>query len=123
MTDRTFSVDEARALIPDVRKRTAEIIGIRADLAELAHDLRLGKSADGRGIPEAKAFEARLDELVSWFGDIGIEVRGLAPVLVDFPAMLGGEDVQLCWLEGEPALAWYHRPDLGFVGRRPLPDP
>lgn len=120
MTDRTFTVDEARALIPDVRERTEEIIRMRADLAELAHDLRQGASTDG-GIPEAKAYEARLDELVSWFGDVGIEVRGLAPVLIDFPAVLNGEDVQLCWLEGEDDLAWWHRPDLGFVGRRPLP--
>lgn len=121
MTDRTFTVAEARALIPDVRERTAEIIRTRADLAELAADLRRGDSSEG-GIPEAKAYEARLDELVSWFGDQGISVRGLAPVLIDFPSTLNGEDVQLCWLEGEPDLAWYHRPDLGFVGRRPLPE-
>ncbi|HEY3681918.1 MAG TPA: DUF2203 domain-containing protein, partial [Streptosporangiaceae bacterium] len=122
MTDRTFSVDEARALIPEVRERTDEIIVMRADLAELAHNLRLGKSAEG-GIAEAKAYEARLDELVSWFSEVGIEVRGLAPVLIDFPAVLNGEDVQLCWLEGEADLSWWHRPDLGFVGRRPIPQP
>ena len=121
MTDRTFSVAEARALIPGVRERTAEIIRIRADLAELAHDLRRGDSPDG-GIPEAKAYEARLDELVSWFTDMGIEIRGLAPVLIDFPSTLNGEDVQLCWLEGEPDLSWYHRPDLGFVARRRIPE-
>lgn len=121
MTDRTFSVAEARALIPGVLERTAEIISTRADLAELAHDLRLGHPSEG-GIPEAKAYEAHLDELVSWFTDTGIEIRGLAPVLIDFPSTLNGEDVQLCWLEGEPDLTWYHRPDLGFVGRRRLPD-
>ena len=51
----------------------------------------------------------------------GIEVKGWAPVLVDFPAVLDGQDVLLCWLEGEPALEWYHRVDLGFAGRRRLP--
>jgi len=30
--------------------------------------------------------------------------------------------VRLCWLEGEPALAWYHRSDLGIAGRRRLPE-
>jgi len=121
VTDRTFTVAEARALIPEVRERTAEIIRTRADLAELAHDLREGRSPPG-GLPEAKAHEAHLDELVSWFSDNGIAIRGLAPVLIDFPGTLNGEDVQLCWLEGEPELAWYHRPELGFVGRRPLPE-
>ena len=29
----------------------------------------------------------------------------------------------LAWLEGEPELRWYHRPELGFAGRRVIPDP
>jgi hypothetical protein len=31
--------------------------------------------------------------------------------------------VLLCWLEGDRELAWYHRLDTGFAGRRPLADP
>ncbi len=134
---RVFSLDEAHLLMPMVRQRTAEIIEIRADLAELAMELRseggsdsggatevrtpvTGRDMSGQGIPEAKALEAQLDELVSWFSDEGIEVKGLAPVLVDFPAVLDGVSVRLCWLEGETELGWYHRTELGFVGRRPL---
>jgi hypothetical protein len=46
----------------------------------------------------------------------------LAPLLVDFPGALDdGTPVLLCWLEGEPALDWYHRLDLGYAGRRRLP--
>lgn len=117
-----FTVDAARALITEVAARTRQIIQVRADLAELASDLHAGGESDIGGIPEAKAYEARLDELVSWFAEQGIQVKGLAPVLIDFPAELDGEHVLLCWLEGEAELAWYHRPDLGFVARRPLPD-
>nr|MDQ3989732.1 DUF2203 domain-containing protein [Actinomycetota bacterium] len=32
-----------------------------------------------------------------------------------------GVSVRLCWLEGEPELGWYHRSDLGIIGRRRLP--
>jgi len=114
-----FTVDEARALIPEVRERTKQIVRVRAELAELTHALRGGAVPDG-SVAEAKAHEARLDEWVSWFGEQGIAVRGLAPMLIDFPAVIDGEPMQLCWLEGERELAWCHRPDLGFVGRRPL---
>jgi hypothetical protein len=41
-------------------------------------------------------------------------------VLVDFPAVIDGHDVLLCWLEGEPDLGWYHPTELGFPGRRRL---
>lgn len=107
--------------MPQVLARVAGLVAIRADLTELAHDLRVCGSSPLGGIPEAKAMEARLDEALGWFGEQGIEVKGIAPVLVDFPAVLDGASVRLCWIEGEPGLAWYHRTDLGFAGRRPLP--
>jgi hypothetical protein len=50
-----------------------------------------------------------------------VELKGLAPLLVDFPADLDAVPVLLCWLEGESELAWYHRADLGFAGRRRFP--
>jgi hypothetical protein len=98
-------------------------VTIRADLAELAHDLRRRGTSPLGGLPEAKAMEARMDEVLSWFSDQGIEIKGVAPMLVDFPAVLDGVSVRFCWVEGERDLAWYHRSDLGFPGRRPLPAP
>jgi hypothetical protein len=91
------------------------------DLAELAADLRTGGPSELGGRAELKALEARLADLHTWFTGQGIEVKSLAPLLVDFPAVLDGRSVRLCWLEGEPELGWYHRTELGFAGRRPLP--
>jgi hypothetical protein len=116
-----FTVDEARSLMPAVLEHARDFVAVRADLAELTYDLRhLGLSAIG-GLPEAKAFEARIDEILTWFDAQGIEIKGVAPLLIDFPAVLDGVSVRLCWIEGEMALGWYHRSDLGFPGRRPLP--
>jgi hypothetical protein len=120
MNDREFTIAQARALMPGVLEAAAEIVRLRADLAELTLDLRRTGSSDLGGIPEAKAYEARLQERISWFTDRQIEVKGLAPLLVDFPARLGDRSVRLCWIEGEPALRWYHLTELGFAGRRPL---
>ncbi|MQA85587.1 MAG: DUF2203 family protein [Streptosporangiales bacterium] len=121
MTEKTFTVDEAHGLMPQVRHQTERIVAVRADLAELSLELRSGEPSPQGGIPEAKALEATLDELISWFIANDIEVKGIAPVLVDFPAVLDGQSVRLCWLENEPELGWYHRTELGFVARRPLP--
>ncbi|MGH3985398.1 MAG: DUF2203 domain-containing protein [Pseudonocardiaceae bacterium] len=118
---RLFGVPEARALLPEVRRRVDALIEARADLTEVSVDLsRTGSSALG-GVPEMKALQARLDEMLEWFGEQGIELKGLAPFLIDFPAELDGISVRLCWLEGEQALEWYHRSDLGIAGRRRLP--
>lgn len=118
--ERTFTVAEACALMPEVRRRADEIVAARADLAELAADLRTHGHSPLGGVPEAKALEARMDELLGWFEAQGIEIKGLAPLLVDFPAVIDGVSVRLCWLEGEEELGWYHRSDVGFMARRRL---
>lgn len=73
-------------------------------------------------MPELKAAQARLDELVTTIQARGAQPKGLAPLLLDFPAELDGVPVLLCWLEGDRELQWYHRHDLGLPGRRRLPD-
>lgn len=117
----TFTLADARALIPAVRSHVEQLTILRADLVEAQAALRAGVPSDIGGLPEVKALEARLQEAVDWFAERGIELKGIAPVIVDFAADLDGEPVLLCWLEGETALEWYHRADVGFLGRRRLP--
>ncbi|MEV4359819.1 DUF2203 domain-containing protein [Nonomuraea sp. NPDC049625] len=118
--DRIFTLDEARELLPGVMRDAREVIAARADLAEIDFDRRATGSSPLGGLPEIKGLQARIEEILSGWNERGIEVKGIAPVLVDFPAVIDGVSVRLCWIEGEPELAWYHRTELGFAGRRPL---
>jgi hypothetical protein len=116
-----FTPAQARAALTRLRPILDELVIVRADVVELAAALAGGEPTWIGGIPEWKAAEAKLDELMTEVRQTGVELKGLAPLLVDFPADLDGVPVHLCWLEGEPELAWYHRTDLGFAGRRRLP--
>jgi len=107
--------------MPEVLRRADAATTARADLAEISAALRRGGDSPLGGVPELKAAEARLHEQLTWFTDSGLQVKGFAPLLLDFPASLDGIEVLLCWLENEPELGWYHRLDVGFAGRRPLP--
>ncbi|RSM36234.1 DUF2203 domain-containing protein [Amycolatopsis balhimycina DSM 5908] len=116
-----FTVAEARDELARLRPALDELVRVRADAAELAASLRPGGRATGLGgLPEWKAAQARLDDLMTTVQRTGAELKGFAPLLIDFPAELDGTDVLLCWLEGDRELSWYHRADLGFPGRRPL---
>ncbi|MBF8191218.1 DUF2203 domain-containing protein [Nonomuraea sp. K274] len=119
--DRLFTLDEARSLLPGLIEDVGEVISARADLAEIAYDRQATGASGLGGLPEIKGLEARIEEILSGWTEQGIEVKGIAPVLVDFPSVLDGVSVRLCWIEGEPELGWYHRTELGFAGRRPLP--
>jgi hypothetical protein len=117
-----FTVAEARTQLDALRPTLTELIAVRADATELAASLAPGGSPTPLGaLPELKAAQARLDELMTIVQQTGVELKGFAPLLLDFPADLDGVPVLLCWLEGDDGLDWYHRLDLGFAGRRPLP--
>jgi len=117
-----FTLAQSRTELTRLRPLLDELVVVRADAVELAAALAPGgEPTPLGGLPEWKAAEARLNELMTEVQQTGVELKGLAPLLVDFPADLDGMPVLLCWLEGEAELAWYHRPDLGFAGRRRLP--
>ena len=117
-----FTPAEARTELARLRPVLDELVVVRADMVELSAALTPGGTpTDLGGLPERKAAEARLNELMTEVQQTGAELKGVAPLLVDFPATLDGVPVLLCWLEGEAELGWYHRLDLGFAGRRRLP--
>ena len=118
---RHYTVDEARQALAALLPRLDAIVALRADTAELAAAVTNGAATDLGGTPEFKAAQARLDELISELAEDDVQLKGLAPLLLDFPSELDGVPVLLCWLEGDRELGWYHRLDLGFAGRRPLP--
>ncbi|GAA3340504.1 DUF2203 domain-containing protein [Amorphoplanes nipponensis] len=117
-----FTPEQARAELAALRPLLDELVVVRADMVELSAALATGGPPTALGgRPEQKAAEARLNELMTAVQETGAELKGVAPLLIDFPADLDGVPVLLCWLEGEPELAWYHRAGLGFAGRRRLP--
>jgi hypothetical protein len=118
---RVYTIEQARAALAELLPVINDLIKVRADVVELAAAVQLGTSSPLGGLPELKGAQARLDELLSSIRSSDIQLKGVAPLLLDFPAELDGEPVLLCWLEGDTDLRWYHRPELGFAGRRPLP--
>lgn len=118
-----FTVDEARAELARLLPVLDELVRLRAEHAELRAAVDGGRTSPLGGLPELKGATARLDDLLTQVQAAGAELKGIAPLLLDFPAELDGTDVLLCWLEGDRTLSWYHRADLGFAGRRRLPGP
>ena len=52
--------------------------------------------------------------------ELGILVKDLDSGLVDFPCRREDEDVLLCWRLGEEEVAFWHRLEDGYAGRRPV---
>ncbi|HUI70054.1 MAG TPA: DUF2203 domain-containing protein [Spirochaetia bacterium] len=109
---RLFTPQEAQNTLPLVR----QIVG---DILEAGRKIR-DTSEDDDEFPRLQGeLEEHLAELASmgcYFKDWDFSVG-----LVDFPAVIDGETVFLCWRSDESQLAWYHRIEDGYQGRKPLP--
>ena len=115
---RTFTVEDARALLVELLPRIDEFVARRAALTAAAAAQREGDPSVA--LADLKGMEARLSDFLDGVRAQGIEVKGWAPLLLDFPSERDGRAVLLCWLEGDRALDWYHDVEHGFAGRRRL---
>jgi len=121
---RSFTLDEATELLPEVRLLADQVVALRARLTVARHGRDPGRPDDPSGSPappaDVKAMEAQLADLLDRVGRLGVEIKGWAPLLLDFPMILGDRTLLLCWLEGEREIGWFHDADHGFAGRRPI---
>jgi len=66
-----------------------------------------------KSVQEAKDTLAEIDA-------IGVQVKDLEEGLLDFPCIIDGRTVLLCWKLGEKEIGYWHSPEDGFAGRKPL---
>ncbi len=127
-TDPTYTVDEARTLLPQVRGTLLQLAieRRRADTAHAELHGRLRAAGDGAapGSEELEAttseLRARVRDLLDHLESLGVVVRDLDAGLVDIPTVRDGELAWLCWRLSDPELAWWHTTSEGFSSRRPL---
>jgi hypothetical protein len=122
--ERHYSVEEANSMLPTVKPvlqklRDAKDLLVDDDAHELLSD---AAPANGGGEAGRQVGEAFLEvrRLLSTLEEADIVVRDIDRGLIDFPAILGGEEVYLCWELGEDAVGFWHDIETGYRGRQPL---
>lgn len=124
--DKLFTLDEANALLPRIELAMEKMqrvgLKVREEIEALAqeHGEKLSMQQALRLRPALRPLFEELTRAVQDIEKHGCLFKGLELGLVDFPARIGGEVVELCWQYGEKEIAFYHRRDEGFAGRRPL---
>jgi hypothetical protein len=121
---RHYTVEQANAAIEFVEERLGRLRAARAQLSDEEARAALGEAApsNGGGAPGRVVSEAFL-ELQRTLGELQameIVLRDLERGLVDFPTLRDGQEVYLCWEEGESEVAFWHDAESGYGGREPL---
>ena len=122
--DRHFELDEANALLPRIEPLLIALREGRDKLtdAELHEALSEAAPTNGGGGAGRQVGEAFLQVrgLLAELQGLGLVIRDLDRGLVDFPAIVDGREVYLCWELGEDEIGFWHELEAGYGGRRPL---
>ena len=125
--DRHYTLDEARAELPWVAEQLAVMRRARSSLtdAETRQALTDAAPGNGGGEPGKQVGDAfvELQVAAAAFLRRGIVLRDLDRGLIDFPALREEREIYLCWVDGEPDIAFWHELDAGFAGRQALEAP
>ncbi len=120
--EREFDVEEADRLLPSLTESLSRVRAARQVVLKGAEPIRRSAPMDGGGRQGKEYWEALATlrrEVEAIIGQ-GIILRDPEQGLIDFPARRKGRRVYLCWRLGEERVAFWHGPESGFAGRRPL---
>ncbi|KIL37507.1 cell division protein DivIVA [Cohnella kolymensis] len=136
MQFKTFTLNEANALLPEIKENLLKLQAMVGAIEARHSDLQKKKAmykqspvSTGAGKDDFFKEESALDFmrmeaelLLSNFARKGVQLKMIDPGLIDFPAVWDGNDVLLCWKQGEERITHYHGWNDGFMGRKPIPE-
>ena len=132
---RIFTPSDVDLLIPRIEQLFVELDQIRnriknQKLKISALEMIWGNGVESTDNPDHREYTHHLAEMQSLqeefekrtrtLTELGAQLKGLDPPLVDFLGVRDGRLVLLCWTRGEKKLGHWHEVDEGFAGRHPL---
>ena len=124
-----FTPEQADRTLPLVRRIVEDIVTQYRRWAECMREFEVvtARSRADRADPRAEQLQREVQSLAAEIEgfereltDLGIELKDYSLGLIDYPAELNGRMVYLCWRLGEPSVRFWHEPETGYRGRRPL---
>jgi hypothetical protein len=130
---RFFTLEQAERLLPSVEASLREAVALKAGYQESDQELQNAMQRitmlGGSSVHPGPLLEHRrnrdssarqLQETVEQIQSQGCVVKDLDLGLIDFPTLLRGQEVYLCWKLGERGITFWHGVDEGFPGRKPI---
>lgn len=115
-----FTPAEARKTLPLVKKIIKDILDTSREMRLTAEDIEGAIEED----PRIKKMAASLNSFMKELEEIGCYYKdwNFTIGLVDFPSIIDGEEVFLCWKSDEDDIKFYHEHGTGYAGRKPIPE-
>lgn len=119
-----YTREEATALLPRLRLWLVRLNELRRQLERsdkrLASLMGPGQDLGGDLVNSWIRALAQMQEVLGEFQKREIQIKDMERGLVDFPAIIGGKEVFLCWEQDEEDVEFWHDLDAGYGGREKL---
>jgi hypothetical protein len=119
-----FTRDEARALLPQIRQWLKQLSALRQKLSDgdqrLARLMAGGNDVGGETVNRWVRVAADVKATLAEFQRREIQIKDLDRGLIDFPAILDGKEIFLCWEQDEEDIEFWHDLHSGYAGRERL---
>lgn len=114
-----FTPAEARRTLPLVRKIVKDIIYSGSEIKHISESL----GGYDENHPEVKTLIKQIAYFMEELREIGCYYKdwNFSLGLVDFPAIIEGKEVYLCWRSDENEITFYHEMEEGYTGRKLIP--
>ena len=125
MKARYFTLEEAQATLPQVKKLMEQVQSARREILRLRPEAlpaieQAALNGGNKLLGELAVHAMRLEEGVRGIMALGAVIKDIDAGLVDFIGLRNGREIFLCWRYGEEAIGYWHELNAGFAGRRPL---
>mgnify|MGYP000347913635 FL=1 len=125
MKARYFTLAEAQATLPQVKKLMEQVQSARREILRLRPEAlpaieQAALNGGNKLLGELAVHAMRLEEGVRGIMALGAVIKDIDAGLVDFIGLRNGREIFLCWRYGEEAIGYWHELNAGFAGRRPL---
>ena len=122
-----YDIDTANARLGELKPLLAALRDARDEVAAGQRRLAGLQSDDGADpallVREQEGMTItvkRMEQAVRQIDLWGVTLRDIGTGLVDFPALVNGRPIWLCWKLGEDDIAYWHELEAGIAGRKPL---
>jgi len=119
-----YTREEATALLPQLRTWLTRLKQLRSELdrsdKRLASLMSPGNDLGGDLVNQWIRTLAEMQEVLGQFERREIQIKDIERGLLDFPALIGGKEVFLCWEQDEETVEFWHDLDAGYGGRERL---
>jgi hypothetical protein len=119
--EKHYTREEAEALLPQVREWLARLNELRSkierDDKRITSLMQPGNDIGGDLVNRNIRTLADMQVLLGEFQKRDIHIKDIERGLLDFPAIIGGKEVFLCWEHGEDNIEFWHDLESGYGGR------